>query len=283
MFLGIHAIKQSCIRLIGILIVLLIASSLLSCSKEEPKEEVFDYLIRVDDVKVDKNEAMIYVYQVIEEFEQIGGEDVWDFEDFSGGKSAEEVAKDAVLENIVRIKVLVAKSEEMKIVLDRIEEQKVVTEAEQYLAQMPDNFAGGNDIDISVMKRVFTEYAIAHKVTRQVTDDYIPSDDLIEAKLRENKNYIKYSEADPVELLTQVHADQIFFSKTRKNQEGEYVPLTDEEIAIQYKKAEGILQTVRDGGDFGQLMEEAMQQDDESAVTSDGKELNSGNLRFHLE
>ena len=107
------------------LIMLLILSSLFACSKSEIPSEVIDYVISVNDDEVQQNEVMIYVYQVVEEFQSIGGEEVWEFEYFSGGKSAIQVAKEAVLEYIVRIKVHNKKSIELKVTLDQAEDAKV--------------------------------------------------------------------------------------------------------------------------------------------------------------
>lgn len=92
------------IHVIRIMILLLMVSSLLACSKSEQTQE--EYMVKIDEEPVGEAEVMVYAYQVYEEFINIGGENVWEFEDFSGGKSAKEVAADAVLKNIVRIKTI---------------------------------------------------------------------------------------------------------------------------------------------------------------------------------
>jgi foldase protein PrsA len=111
---------------------------LVGCSsKKEIKEELDTYndndkLITIDDVGIEVDEVMPYLLQVKMEFEELGGEDVWDHNDFSGGKKAEDVAKLAVLDNLIRTKILVKKSDEMGITITDGEEEEVRSQALKY-------------------------------------------------------------------------------------------------------------------------------------------------------
>jgi hypothetical protein len=111
---------------------------LVGCSGEkEIKEETDIYmdnnrLITINDIDINIDEAMPYLLQVKMEFEQLGGEDVWDHNDFSGGKKAEDVAKLAVIDNLIRTKILVAKSHEMGITITGEEEKDIRTQALKY-------------------------------------------------------------------------------------------------------------------------------------------------------
>ncbi len=254
MFLEILTHKNIGKKLISI-VLLLSLSSVLGCSKSnEEQNNGQSYLVKVNDHLVYENEVMIYVNKVTREFEEIGGKNVWEFEDFSGGKSAIEVAKEAVIDNIVRIKVLKDKSNELNLTLNKDEISVVNEEAIEYLSSISDAFKEVNNVELEIMIKVFSEFAIANKVMSQVTDEFNPASDEIIARMNENEEYSNLKGTNITELLTEIYVEHILFTIREKDQSGEYVTLTEDEKSIKYNKVEMVLQLAIDGVEFDTLM-----------------------------
>ncbi|MBN2220786.1 MAG: peptidylprolyl isomerase [Vallitaleaceae bacterium] len=224
-----------------IVLMILALGSLVSCAK---KPEDASYLVEVDGVKVQKNEVMIYVHRIVEEFVRVGGENVWEFEDFSGGKSALEVAKESVLENLVRIKVLNRKAQGMGIVLNEEEQQLVKTQSKEYQISMKENYRLEHKITSELIESVFMEFAIANRVIELSTADFTPKEDDIQVKMQKSVEYQKLLSAEPLELLTDLEVEFIFFSFLNKQ---------EDEIDNLRKLAEKIKERLDEGEDFYSL------------------------------
>lgn len=244
------------IRTIAIvLIVLLIIISFSSCSKKEEDVQPESNILVVDDVVVEKPEIMIYVYQVVEEFQRIGGENVWEFEDFSGGKSAVEVAKDAVLENIIRIKVINKKAAELGIVLTQEQQQNARQKAEEYFSSMRAEYIQSHGITSDLMIQVFSEFALSNEVIKNVTSDFTPSQDTVEARMRENEEYNRVKDVDVTLLLTEIDVQHIFIETRTKDSGGNYIADSDAEKAQKYDLAEQIYKEAQNGAAFDELIQ----------------------------
>ncbi len=253
--------RQKFHKFILLIISLLLVSSFFGCGQNEPSrqevvsdETIPEFVLRVDDNYIDRSELMIYVYQVGKEFIEIGGENVWEFEDFSGGKSAVQVAKDAVIENVVRIKVLKKKSQELSIELTGEEEVVVDQEATAFFDQVEASFIDAYDISFQDVRRVFEEFAIAGKVLTQTTSEFFPeNDEIIENKMLENEEYARLKDVDTTLLLTELKVDHILLVTREKNQSGEYVTLTEDEKASKLEQVQNIRVRALDGEDFAKL------------------------------
>lgn len=195
-------------HIVRILVLLLMLSSFLSCSKQDVVEE--DYWVKIDDLAIGQAEVMIYAYQVYDEFINIGGENVWEFEDFSGGKSATEVARDAVLKNIVRIKTIQKKADEFRIELSEEQITASKRQGTQYYEQLPESFKQKHGITEERVHHVFLEFARASAVYNDLTSDLTPDEDTIRQRMRENQDYRQLLETSPKDLLTQIQVQEIF-------------------------------------------------------------------------
>lgn len=196
---------------------------------------------------------MIYVYQIRKEFVEIGGENVWEFEDFSGGKSAVEVAKDAVIDNILRIKVLMKKSRELGIVLEDGDKEDVTNQASAFFDSVEASYIDKYDIAYADVVKVFEEFAVAGKVLMQTTEAFEPKSEDVETEMQKNEEYARIKDVETDLLLTELHVDHILLVTREKNQSGEYVTLTPEEKAIKLEQAEKIRELALDGTDFQSL------------------------------
>lgn len=244
-------------RAIGIVfIMLLIISGISSCSKKEAVVPVINDILVVDGVVVSKPEIMIYVYQVVDEFEKIGGENVWEFEDFNGGKSAIEVAKEAVLENIVRMKVINKKAKELGILLSEEQEANAKAKAKEYFKSMKADYVQTHEITNTLMLSVFNEFALTNEVMANVTSDFTPSADVVQSRMNENEEYSRVKQVDRTQLLTEIDAQHIYIETIVKEPSGSYVTLTEKEKDLKYKKAEMIYQKALEGVSFEELIAE---------------------------
>lgn len=254
MNLGILITRKLHKRLLAIFMLLLISSFFGCAQKEEPLEEnLTDYVIKVDDTLIEESEVMIYVYQIRKEFVEIGGENVWEFEDFSGGKSAVEVARDAVIDNILRIKVLMQKSQELGIVLEESDKEDVTNQASAFFDSVEASYIDKYDIAYADVVKVFEEFAVAGKVLLRTTEAFAPKSVDIETEMQKNEEYARIKDVEAQLLLTELHVDHILLVTREKSQSGEYVTLTPEEKAIKLEQAEKIRELALDGTDFQSL------------------------------
>ncbi|WZL80684.1 hypothetical protein QBE53_12830 [Vallitaleaceae bacterium 9-2] len=238
------------IHVIRIMILLLLLSSFLSCSKQEETQET--YMLKIDEMPVDEAEVMVYAYQVYEEFINIGGENVWEFEDFSGGKSALDVAAEAVLKNIVRIKTIQKKADEFRIQLSEEQVRISRTQGSKYYLQLPEAFRQEHGITEEIVHKVFIEFARARSVYNDLTSDLNPDEESVEQVMLENSEYRKLVETAPKDFLTQMTVWQIFVADDAQgtaldNIEHIYQQIIEgvdfEELAITYNQSDVMEQT----------------------------------------
>lgn len=246
-------------RRIVYFLLLLFIGSLLGCSQSvEPDIEQEAYVVKVDDSVVEEPEIMVYIYQVMNDFEAVGGEGVWEFEDFSGGKSAVEVAKDAVIDNVVRIKVLQDKASEMNITLTSKESDNTLSEAEAYYDSVNQAYKDRYQIDNDQMNLVFVENAIAEKVLTTITEDFVPKEEDIQAEMQKNNEYVNILGIDPELLLTEVTYERFYLTKIKdddkENQEGNITLLDEEMIEQKRQLAQEVLEKAEAGEDFSELV-----------------------------
>ncbi|RRD96496.1 hypothetical protein EII17_00630 [Clostridiales bacterium COT073_COT-073] len=165
---------------------------LTACQEKDSAIETWqrDELVKINEHPVKSEEAAVYGIQIKKEFEQIGGRDIWEFESFSGGKSAYEVAKTKVLENLIRVKILATKAEERKIKLTEAEEKEAVAKAEEFYADKKTMMAASVDtISPETITQVFLEFELGQKLKREMLRSFQPSPEMIAAKLAEDETY----------------------------------------------------------------------------------------------
>ena len=171
-----------------LLIVLAFLVLFLPACREMASAELLPaILIKIDAAAVSREEAAVYGIQVKKEFEQIGGADIWEFESFSGDKSAYEVAKTKALENIIRVKILLAKAKERKIELTEAETAAVANRAKEFLEDQKALAAAAEEITTDTVQQVFTEFELGQKLKREMLRSFQPEEKMIAAKLEANE------------------------------------------------------------------------------------------------
>lgn len=187
--------KRSFLLIVFVFLILFLPA----CREMASAELLPAILIKIDTAAVSGEEAAVYGIQVKKEFEQIGGADIWEFESFSGDKSAYEVAKTKVLENIIRVKVLLAKAKERKIELTEAETEAVANRAKEFLEDQKALAAAAEEITAETVQQVFTEFELGQKLKKEMLRSFQPEEKMIAAKLEANEDYQKLQQENPWE------------------------------------------------------------------------------------
>ncbi len=184
-------------------------------------------LLTIDDKVIDTSEIMLYLLEARLEFEQIGGEDIWESDGFSSGKNAEEVAKNGAIENIIKTKIVMAKAEEIGITLSSQEEEDVKQRSADYYNQLDDTLIEPYTISMDTVYKVFREALIRSKVVEEVTKTFEPEEAKINEMLEQDVDYITLVDKNPYDVLTQIHVKLVSVEFDEENQQ-ELKQLADE-------------------------------------------------------
>ncbi|GMQ57524.1 peptidylprolyl isomerase [Vallitalea sediminicola] len=248
---------------------------LVGCSsKKVIKEEIDTYkdndeIITIDDVGIKVDEVMPYLLQVKMEFEELGGEDVWDHNDFSGGKKAEDVAKLAVLDNLIRTKILVKKSDEMGITITDSEEEEVRSQALKYYNDLKKADIENYHLNKESIFNSFKEYRLVNKVITEMTNGYVPKEEELANKLLENEYYVKLESSNLEDILLSLKVVHIFIETHEKNDNDEYVIISPDIEDEAKKRIEEIYDKAINKEDFTSLVKKYSQ--DESTKDNNGE------------
>ncbi|MCT4688062.1 peptidylprolyl isomerase [Vallitalea sp.] len=248
---------------------------LVGCSSKKEIKEKLDFyedndeLITIDDVDIKVDEVMPYLLQVKMEFEELGGEDVWDHNDFSGGKKAEDVAKLAVLDNLIRTKILVKKSDEMGITITEKEEKDIKTQALKYYNDLEKADIQNYHLTKESIFNSFKEYRLVNKVIIEMTKEYVPKEEELTNKLLENENYAKLKSSNQADILLSLKVIHIFIKTHEKNENDEYVLISPDIEDKAKKEIKDIYKKAVAGEEFASLVKKYSQ--DESAGDNNGE------------
>lgn len=198
------------------LLLILVMGAGCAGEKEVVRQWQANELVKIGDVTVTKEEAAIYGIQVKKEFEQIGGKDIWEFESFSGDKSAYEVAKTKALENIIRVKILAKKAQERKMDLDAAEMQEVEKGADQFYQEQVRDMGLQETISPDMVRQVFREFEMGRKLKKDMLKSFEPSEEMVEKKLMEEEAYLELMQEDPHEKYEQFVVEEAEITEQAK-------------------------------------------------------------------
>jgi foldase protein PrsA len=178
------------------------------------KDEVFT----IGDESCKKNELMVYLVTVQNQYENVYGEEIWNAS--LDGVTLEDNVKDTVLARIAQIKTMCLLAGENNVVLDEDEQKKAKSAAQEYYASLNNEEKKVLDINQNAIEKMYSEYALADKVYSEIIKDINPeiSDD--EARI--------------------IKVQHIFFSTTMKDGSGKRVDYSDREKQSVYEKAENV-------------------------------------------
>ena len=171
-----HKLKLMCL-LAGVLI-------LSSCGRGAGETKVVfttgfgkDEVFRIANETCKKNELMVYLTNIQNQYEQVYGEAIWNVT--LDGMTMEDNVKDTVLARIAQIKTIYLMAKEKGIELDAAEEKKVSDAAREYFASLNQTEINQMDITEDTIEKMYRQYALADKAYQLIVGDVNPeiSDD----------------------------------------------------------------------------------------------------------
>ncbi len=246
---GYAFIRRSINKTAAVMAALIAACTVFSGCGSESTRVIFttgfgrDEVFTIADESCYRNELMVYLTTVQNQYESVYGEEIWNTE--LDGVTLEENVKETVLARIAQIKTMYLLAKEKDVYLDEDEQEKVTAAAEEYFNSLNDTEKEELGISKSTVENMYTEYALADKVYREIIKDVNPeiSDD--EARI--------------------IEVQHIFFSTTMRDGSGRRIDYTDREKASVYDEACSVRELAVDGmHDFEEL---ASQYSDDTNIT----------------
>ncbi|MBR3834559.1 MAG: hypothetical protein IKJ73_09580 [Lachnospiraceae bacterium] len=168
-------VSRRYIRIVALMMVLLLVLS--GCNKDKKQEKVdanATVVFQYGDNIVTLGEVYIYSKTVGERYVRQYGEDVWSLN--LDGKDGEkipmtDVVKEEIVEEIVRVKTLVAHAGEYKIELSDVEKNNITNEATVFYEGLTDQDIADMELNYDKVYKVMEENTIARKVKEKVLKD----------------------------------------------------------------------------------------------------------------
>lgn len=164
---------------IFIFVAVLVLAAVIFGRKGEEKEEATVWqegsMLRIGDTQVDYREGMVYLNAVQQEYEQHYGSDIWKYAVDSQGNTMGEVIKDQTLEQIIYIKVVCRKADELGIVLSEEELQTIDRQTAEYMEKIQGSELLLHGVNADIVRRIYSDNLLARK-TYEVTTLNVDTD-----------------------------------------------------------------------------------------------------------
>lgn len=194
------------------------------------KDEVF----RIDKTSCRLPEAMIYLTNMKNQYEQAFGSQIWQAS--YEGETLEEDLKETVLARIARIKAMNLLAEKYEISLSDEERENAAKAARQYYESLTDKERALLSADEKLLSTMYSEYALAGKVYEYLIADINPE-----------------ISDDEARTITVQH---ILIKTYSLNEAGEYIPYSEEAKKEAYDKICEAQKRAEEGEDFAGLIAE---------------------------
>lgn len=165
--------KKSTVWLKLLLFVVILAGAAFFFGRNQEgkvKETVWQEgsMLRIGDTQVDSREGMVYLNAVQSDYEQYYGSDIWKYVVDSQGNTMGKVIKDQTLDQIIYIKVVCQKADELGIVLSEEELQQVEEQTAAYMEKIQDSNLLLYGVNADIVRRIYADNLLARK-TFEVT------------------------------------------------------------------------------------------------------------------
>ena len=246
---------NSRVKLRAFLIVLMMCVlSLPGCSKkEDEKAEKTDVvlttafeeneLFRIEDRNCLIEEAYVYMKSAGSRYQDVFGEDIWK-QNF-GGKTLEKELRDTTLARLAQIKSMDLLAKEWNIELDESEKEKAGKAASEFFKLLKESGDEG-DVTEDLLKVMYSDYALADKIYKEVTRNVNPE--------------ISDDEARSITVK------QILFRTSSIDEKGNRKEYSEHDKEDAHKRARECLKKALDGADFDSLTEK-FNEDDQNTYT----------------
>lgn len=193
-----------------------------------------DEIFRIEKSSCELSEIMVYLMNTKNQYEEIFGKEIWNTS--HDGVTLEENIKDTVLAKIAKIKAMNLLAQQIGIVLDEEEKNKVMQAAQEYYDSLNETEIESLAVTVEMIYSMYEEYALADKVYENLIADINPE-----------------ISDDEARTITVQH---ILIKTYSLNEEGEKVPYTEQAKKQAYQQAREIWQMAIDGKDFLGLIAE---------------------------
>lgn len=244
-------LEKSMIILPAVLILVISALLFTGCRKEEEKTDIVlttafedNELFRIENRNCFIEEAGVYMRSAGSRYQDVFGEEIWK-QNFNG-KTLENELKDTTLARLAQIKSMDLLAEEWNIALDEDELEKAGTAAEKYFGLLGNDEKQYMGVSEELLKNMYSEYALADKIYREVTKNVNPE--------------ISDDEARSITVK------QILFKTSSVDGSGKRKEYSEHDKEDAYKRAEKCLKEAREGTEFDSLSER-YNEDDQNTYT----------------
>ena len=171
-------------------VVLVLAAVIFGRRDEEKEKETVwqeGSMLRVGDTQVDYREGMVYLNAVKEDYEQYYGSDIWKYAVDSRGNTMGEVIKEQTLEQIIYVKVVCKKADELGIVLSEEELQLVDEQTAAYMEKIQGSDLLLHGVNADIVRRIYSDNLLARKtfeVTTLNVDTDIPDEEAAQRRFQ---------------------------------------------------------------------------------------------------
>ena len=199
-------------------------------SQAEDGLQLDDVVLTVGKDEVTYRELLIYQLQIKNKYEPSLGEDVWNFA-VEEGKTFSDMAKDELLSEVTKIKVVVQQAAELDITLEDSEKEEVDAQVVQYMEK----------ITAEDQKK----YGITQDVVRHVLEDNYLADKVYTVTTNEVNTDISDEEAKQIKL------EMLMVMTNGEDKNGNKVALDATQIETAKKRAESMRTQALETTDFG--------------------------------
>ena len=196
----------------------------------------------IGDSRVYRNEVMVYLKSVQENYEAEYGNGLWSADITGEGKTFGALMKEEVMKQITQLKIIKAKAKEDGIALEEDE----IAQANAYAKE---HYEGLSDQDI-------TRYLITLDLLQMVYQD-----NLLAEKVYENKTINADNNVSDVDSK-QITVQHILINAVDYDSEGNAVPMETEDKDAAYEKVLSLWDEAKETDDFYSLAEENSETDD---------------------
>lgn len=169
-------------KLLLFVVILVLAAVIFGRQEDKEKETVWQdgSMLRVGDTQVDYREGMVYLDAVQEDYEQYYGSDIWKYAVDSNGNTMGELIKAQTLEQIIYVKVVCKKADQLGVVLSEDELQLVDRQTAEYMEKLQKSALLLHGVNADIVRRIYSDNLLARKtfeVTTLNVDTDIPDEE----------------------------------------------------------------------------------------------------------
>lgn len=188
-----------------------------------------DVVLTVGKSEITYRELLIYQLQIKNKYEPSLGEDIWNFK-IEDGKTFSDMAKEELLSEVTKIKVVVQQAEKLEIALEDSEKDEVEQEVVEYMEK--------------ITKEDQKKYGITQDMVRHVLQDNYLAEKVYTVTTNEVNTDISDEEAKQIKL------EMLMVMTKGEDKNGNQINLDEKQKATAKKRAEAMQKQALEVEDF---------------------------------